>query len=98
LAAVEFNDADALASADEATTPMEASDNVSASNFFMFFPFPKLAGRNHNAFIASGRRAALLSQTLIQSKGLQLLVLRKAFFQCGGLLLRGIPRAEFRID
>jgi hypothetical protein len=33
----EFFAPTAFASADEATNPMEASDNVSASNFFMIF-------------------------------------------------------------
>jgi hypothetical protein len=37
MAVAEFDDPDALASADEATKPMEASDNVNASNFFMIF-------------------------------------------------------------
>jgi hypothetical protein len=39
VAAEEFEDPDALASADEATKPIEASDNVSAINVFMIFPF-----------------------------------------------------------
>jgi hypothetical protein len=40
LIAVEAVAPDALASADEATKPMEATDNVNASNFFMIFlPF-----------------------------------------------------------
>ena len=63
---------DAFASADEATNPIEASDNASASNFFMIFPFPEIKpGLNHNVLITSGRRVALICQTLIHSKGLQ---------------------------
>jgi hypothetical protein len=42
VAAVATVAPDALASADEATKPMEATDNVSASNFFMILlPFSK---------------------------------------------------------
>jgi hypothetical protein len=36
VGAGEFDDPDALTSTDEAAKPIEASDNVSARNFFMF--------------------------------------------------------------
>ena len=35
-----------------------------------WFPFLALAGRDHDAFIASGRRVDLLSRTLMQGEGL----------------------------
>jgi hypothetical protein len=72
-AAVKIDDSDALPSADEATKPIEASDKVSAINFFMIFSLSrKITGRDHHVFITSGRRVALLSKTPVQSKGLQI--------------------------
>jgi hypothetical protein len=51
----------AFASVDEATKPIEASDKVSASNFFMLFPFsPKKIRTSHNhcrAFVTPTRES-----------------------------------------
>jgi hypothetical protein len=58
VAAREFVVPDVLASADDATKPMEASDNVNASNFFMIFSlFSKIYGRDRHASITCGKES-----------------------------------------
>jgi hypothetical protein len=79
-----------FASADEATKPIEASDNVNASNFFISLsPLPKKISQARRRHVqdASAGELDLICKTPIKSEGLQLLTLQRGLlFGCGRVL------------